>query len=102
MQIRSTELENRQMEAQLAATAVRNEAFEARLSERISDLFKELRARDERLLDEQRVCFKQLSLETSETVVLQDRARRKAEALLEELTRRVERLESRKSRNRES
>lgn len=101
---RRTELEKHQaeMEAQRASTAARNEAHEARLSERVSELLKELRARDERLLDEQRVCFKQLSIETSETAVLEDRARRKAEALLEDLTRRVERMESRKSRNRES
>ncbi len=56
-------------------------------------LTNELRERDERLLEEQRVCFKQLSLETSEAAVIEDRARRKAIDLLEELQRRVERLE---------
>ena len=53
----------------------------------------ELRERDERLQDEQRVCFKQLALEATEAMVLHDRARRKTEALVEELTRRVEELE---------
>lgn len=43
----------------------------------------------EKLLDEQRVCFKQLSLELSESRVLQDRARR-------ELEMRVARLEEEK------
>ena len=60
---------------------------------RFAELVNELRERDERLRDEQRVCFKQLALETSEAAVLEDRARRKTEALLEELQRRVERLE---------
>lgn len=50
------------------------------------DLVKEFRERDERLLDEQRVCFKQLSLEISESQVLQDRARR-------ELDQRVAKME---------
>lgn len=54
---------------------------------------RELRERDERLQDEQRVCFKQLALEATETTVILDRARRKTEALLEELTRRVKELE---------
>ena len=50
------------------------------------DLLKESRERDERLLDEQRVCFKQLSLELTESQVLQDRARR-------ELDQRVAKME---------
>ncbi len=60
----------------------------------VAALLNELRERDERLQDEQRVCFKQLALETSEAEVLQDRARRKTEALLEELQRRVNQLET--------
>jgi len=58
-------------------------------------LVSELRERDERLQDEQRVCFKQLALETSEAAVLEDRARRKTEALVEELQRRISQLETR-------
>jgi hypothetical protein len=46
-----------------------------------------------RLQDEQRVSYKQLALETSEAAVLEDRARRKTEALLEQLQQRVEQLE---------
>ena len=75
---------------------------EGRLAEQISALLKEMRERDEHLQDEHRVCFKQLSLEASETAVLEDRARRRSVALLEELTRRVESVENRKSKNRES
>ena len=65
------------------------ELIEARLTE----LHKELRERDEHLRDEQRVCFKQLAFETSEAAMLEDRARQKSKALLEELTRRIEQLE---------
>ncbi|HEV2827155.1 MAG TPA: hypothetical protein VGW76_06085 [Pyrinomonadaceae bacterium] len=49
-----------------------------------------------RLQEEQRVSYKQLALETSEAAVLEDRARRKTEALLEQLQRRIEELEARK------
>jgi hypothetical protein len=105
---RRTELERHQgetnklraeMEAQRAETAVLSEALKAQragLSEQISGVVKEMRERDEHLQDEQRVCFKQLSLETSETAVLEDRARRKAEALLAELQRRIEQLEKKR------
>ena len=41
------------------------------------------------LLDEQRVCIRQLSLQASEEAVLADRARRATELKLEELARRV-------------
>lgn len=60
----------------------------------IATVVNELRERDEQLQSEQRVCFKQLALETSEAAVLEDRARRRAEALLEELQRRVAQLET--------
>ncbi|HEX9424773.1 MAG TPA: hypothetical protein VF899_16160, partial [Pyrinomonadaceae bacterium] len=62
---------------------------------RLAELIKELRERDEHLREEQRVCFKQLSLEASEAAVREDRARRRTESLLEELRRRIEQLEAR-------
>jgi multidrug resistance efflux pump len=68
-------------------------ATRTQLEARIAELLSELRERDEHLRDEQRVCFKQLALETSEAAVLEDRARRKAEAVLEELQLRIEQLE---------
>ena len=52
---------------------------------RLAELVNEFRARDERLLDEQRVCFKQLSLEMTESQVLEDRARRDLDARLRRL-----------------
>ena len=70
------------------------EALNARIETRVDGLASELSERDANLRDEQRVCFKQLALETSEAAVLEDRARRRAEALLEELQRRVGQLET--------
>lgn len=57
------------------------------INARLSDLGRELREREGQRLDEQRVSFKQLSLEISETEVLLDRARRDIEARLEKLER---------------
>ena len=54
---------------------------------RLAEIAAEYRLGDENLLDEQRVCYKQLALELSEFRVLQDRARR-------ELETRVAKLES--------
>jgi hypothetical protein len=52
---------------------------------RLTDLARELRERDGQRLEEQRVCFKQLSLEMSETKVLLDRAHREIESRLDKL-----------------
>lgn len=98
------EQELREVQAKIAAEAEARrilleqmraevEVHRGDVSARVDQLVSELRERDEHLRDEQRVCFKQLALETSETSVLEDRARRKTEALLEELQRRVEQLE---------
>ncbi len=83
-------------EARRAATEALQMAMEAQradLNSRLTELVNELRERDERLQGEQQVTLKQLALKTSEADVLEDRARRKTEKLLEELTRRVEQLE---------
>ena len=66
---------------------------------RLAGLENELRERDQRLQEEQRVCIKQLALENSEAAVLEDRARRKTETLLQELQQRVERLEKSPKQN---
>ena len=52
----------------------------------------EISERIQHVLDEQRVCIRQLSLQASEDAVLSDRARRATELRLEELMQRVERL----------
>lgn len=57
-----------------------------------ADLGHEQRERIQHVLDEQRVCLRQLSLEHSEQAVLADRARRATELLLDELTRRVDQI----------
>ena len=86
-----------QLAAQFAAAETKLSELEAvsgKTETRVEGLENELRERDAHLRDEQRVCFKQLALETSEAAVLEDRARRRAEALLEELQRRVGKLET--------
>ena len=65
----------------------------AEMNARHVEMVNELRERDERVQDQQRVCFKQLSLQTSEAAVLEDRARRKNQLLLEELQHRLDRFE---------
>ena len=55
------------------------------MSTRAAELQAELRERVDGLLEEQRVCFKQLSLEAGELAVTHDRARRQLEARLEAL-----------------
>ena len=102
------EQELRKLRAQIAEATARRTELDQYQATQLTELRRNLEAeRDtqrnqvaalrelhERLQDEQRVCFKQLALETSEAEVLQDRARRKAEALLEELQRRVDQLET--------
>jgi multidrug resistance efflux pump len=83
-------------ETQLTELDALNTKTETRIDGLVNELrglVSELNERDAHLRDEQRVCFKQLALETSEAAVLEDRARRKNETLLEELQRRVDRLE---------
>jgi chromosome segregation ATPase len=63
----------------------------AEISSRLSRLANEISEVSNDLHEEQRVCFKQLSLETSEASVREDRGRRAIETRLEELERRSER-----------
>ena len=52
---------------------------------RLKEVVRELSERHEQILDEQRVSFKQLSLELSEAQVLQDRARRELDSRVAKL-----------------
>jgi chromosome segregation ATPase len=61
----------------------------SQLSAGQGELGSELRERIQHLLDEQRVCIRQLSLKTSEEAVLAERARRATELRLEEFARRL-------------
>ncbi|HEX8336576.1 MAG TPA: hypothetical protein VF621_07585 [Pyrinomonadaceae bacterium] len=63
----------------------RAESLHAETNARAAELHAELRERLDGLLEEQRVCFKQLSLEAGEAAVMHDRARRQLEARLGEL-----------------
>ena len=85
-------------EAEAQKTQLEHELREHvnQLEAQVTGLVKELRERDAHLQDEQRVCFKQLALETSEAAVLEDRARRKTEAFLAELQHRIEQIEKSK------
>lgn len=83
-----TELHRAQIEAQRADSEVQTRMAEAKyveLKTRLAELAQELSNRDDRLLEEQRVCLKQLSLEISEASTLFDRARRQVEQRLENL-----------------
>ncbi len=61
------------------------DAQQSAAQSQLANLVQEFRERDERLLDEQRVCVKQLSLELRESQVLQDRARREVESRIAKL-----------------
>jgi hypothetical protein len=78
-----------QSETQLATLQSKVTSLEAVRVETETRLINELRERDERMLDEQRVCFKQLSLEASEALVTQDRIRRNLESRLDKLEHRT-------------
>jgi hypothetical protein len=55
------------------------------LDSRLAELAAELRESDQQLREEQRVCFKQLSLAESEAAVMEDRGRRVIESRLDKL-----------------
>jgi hypothetical protein len=83
IEIRGKEFQHKeaQLESQASQIAAQRAQIEA-LMARLSDLSKELRERSDSLLQEQRVGFKQLSLEMSEVVTLFDRRRRELETRL--------------------
>jgi len=78
-----------EIEAQRKTTEMERNQVAAQFAE----LVNEVREGNQRLQEEQRVCFKQLALEQSEAAVLEDRARRKTEAALEDIQRRIDRRE---------
>jgi hypothetical protein len=84
IEVRSAKVE--EMVIELTAE-VRRTIDEARadLTPRLAQLAAEFRESDQQLRDEQRVCFKQLSLEAGETAVDEDRGRRLIEARLDKL-----------------
>jgi len=84
-----------EMDAILLAVAAGRKEMDERLlalTQEFNDRFEQL---SQDLHEQQRVCFKQLSLEATEAAVLEDRARRKNQKLLEELGRRIQEIEKR-------
>src|SRR5947207_9455216 len=75
----------RKQATQYAQSQAAEQEARSAVEARLSSLAGELRERDEQLSAEQRVCFKQLSLETSEAAVLEDRGRRAIEARVRKL-----------------
>ncbi|MCA1574885.1 MAG: hypothetical protein LC770_10180 [Acidobacteria bacterium] len=74
-----------EMETYRAQMEAEQRARSLEVNAHLADLTRELRERDQQRLEEQRVCFKQLSLEMSEAEVLLDRARRDFESRLDKL-----------------
>jgi hypothetical protein len=93
-----TELANQRAETQAALRQQSDlsSSQNAQVATQLNALLRELRERDELLRDEQRVCFKQVTLELSEAGALEDRSRRKTETLLTEIQQRLEELEKKK------
>ena len=81
------------LEAELAQTreelSGKVQELAGQLAGQQGDLRREFQERIQHLLDEQRVCIRQLSLQASEEAVLADRARRATELKLDELAQRV-------------
>jgi hypothetical protein len=77
------------LEARLSLVESR---FDALLSEKLSEMRREHRKAIELLLDEQRICVKQLSLEISEAGVIADRTKRSIQLRVDELAARIEGL----------
>jgi DNA repair ATPase RecN len=77
--------ESRSMAVDLRGLHERSAALEAELAQARDSQGERI----QHLLDEQRVCIRQLSLQASEEAVLADRARRATELKLDELARRV-------------
>lgn len=84
-QIKQNQIEMVTQRAEMDSYRAQMEAEQRARSLEVADLGRELRERDGQRLEEQRVCFKQLSLEMSEAEVLLDRARRDIESRLDKL-----------------
>ena len=85
--------EGKALTAQLSKLHAELDAQRCATDYRFAELINEMRERAQHSLDEQRVWFKQLALEASEAAVLEDRARRKTEALLEDVQSRLADME---------
>jgi hypothetical protein len=84
------------LESQLTELESRLAVVESRFNELLGKKLAEIRIEQQKnielLLSEQRVCFKQLALEISETGIIADRTKRSIQLRLEELAGRVEEM----------
>ena len=84
------------LESRLTKLETSFETIASRLTKVTSDRLDEIQVEEQKrialLLDEQRVCFKQLRLEISETGVVADRAKRNMQLRLEELNSQIEEI----------
>lgn len=87
-----------EVEAWRIRSADQEAQLRAEIETQTAELANELRARADHLENEQRVCFKQLSLEASEATMSQDRAQRRTKTLLDELDQRVKQIEESRKR----
>lgn len=88
-----------QSEDQQTELSAKLETAQTEAAKKLAELAGELRERQNSIENEQRVCFKQLSLETNETAIAGDRALQRLQALLEEMNQRIKRLEDSENRN---
>lgn len=84
------------LESRLTELASRQASIESRFDELLAEKLAEIRIEHQKgselLLNEQRVCFKQLALEISEAGVVADRAKRSIQLRLEELAARIDEM----------
>jgi hypothetical protein len=103
---RKIDLQNQQRETNALRAEVRGELEGARIQvdaqgaelrtrveSEMAKLSTELREREDRIENEQRVCFKQLSLETNEAAVSNERGQQRLCVLREEMNERIKLLE---------
>jgi hypothetical protein len=95
------ELENARIrtEDQRAGLQARIETAVNEAATNLAKLSTELREREERLESEQRVCFKQLLLETNEVAVASDRAQQRFSTTIEAMNQRLKQLEDSRQQN---
>jgi hypothetical protein len=92
-QQRETNAWQAEVRGELEALRIQAENQRAELRVTIENAASELRDREDRVENEQRVCFQQLSLETNEITVSNERAQQRIHKLLEEMNERIKLLE---------
>jgi hypothetical protein len=92
-QQRDTNALRAELRGELESARIRTETATNEAAANLAKLSHELREREERIENEQSVCFKQLLLETNEIAVAGDRAQQRISTLIEEMGQRLKQLE---------